>query len=82
MSVHHLSYVLNTYYKQRFNDFINQYRVNYVLGLLKEMDWKNMKLEALGAEAGFSSRTTFFVTFKKVTGLTPAEYARQAGMME
>ncbi|MET0395017.1 MAG: helix-turn-helix domain-containing protein [Chitinophagaceae bacterium] len=82
MPVHHLSYVLNSYYKQRVNDFINQYRVNYVLRRLKEGDWQNMKLEALGAEAGFSSRTTFFVTFKKMTGLTPAEYAKQAGMAE
>jgi AraC-like DNA-binding protein len=78
--VHHLSYVLNYHYKQRFNDFINQHRVDYVRKLFKEEEWRKMKLEILAAEAGFSSRSTFFVAFKKITGLTPADYTRQADL--
>jgi AraC-like DNA-binding protein len=77
MPVHHLSYVLNQHYKQRFTDFINQCRVDYIRRLFKGEEWRKMKLESLGAEAGFSSRSTFFSAFKKITGLTPAEYARQ-----
>jgi AraC-like DNA-binding protein len=78
MPMHHLSYVLNFHYKQRFTDFISQYRVDYVRRLLKEEEWRKLKLETLATEAGFSSRSTFFSTFKKVTGLTPYDYARQA----
>lgn len=74
---HHLSYVLNFHYKQRFNDFINQYRVDYVQKLFREEEWRKMKLEILATEAGFSSRSTFFMVFKKITGLTPADYAKQ-----
>lgn len=79
MPVHHLSYMLNHFYKQRFNDFINLHRINYVLELFKKGESKNMKTEALASEAGFSSRSTFFAAFKKTTGLTPAEYAKQTG---
>lgn len=77
MPMHHLSYVLNFHYKQRFNDFINQYRVDYVRRLLKEEGWRKHKLETLATEAGFSSRSTFFAAFKKITGLTPNDYSRQ-----
>lgn len=79
MPMHHLSYVLNYHYKQRFTDFINQYRVDYVRQLLKEEEWQKLKLETLAMEAGFSARSTFFSTFKKMTGLTPVEYTRQTG---
>lgn len=81
MPSYHLSYVLNYYYKQRFTDFINQYRVDYVRVLFREEEWRRMKLETLAAEAGFSSRSTFFGVFKKITGLTPSEYAKQAGSL-
>jgi AraC-like DNA-binding protein len=75
---HHLSYVLRHSYNQQFNEFINQYRVNYIKEKIDtENDWKKMTLEALAEEAGFSSRSTFFAVFKKQTGLTPSEYAGQ-----
>ncbi|MET0395145.1 MAG: AraC family transcriptional regulator [Chitinophagaceae bacterium] len=82
MPMHHLSYVLNYHYKQRFTDFINQYRVTYVRQLLKEGGWQKLKLESLAMEAGFSARSTFFSAFKKMTGVTPIEYARQAMGLE
>lgn len=75
---HHLSYVLNYHYKQRFNDFINRYRVNYVQELFRKEEYGKMKLEILATEAGFLSRSTFFAAFKKITGMTPADYARQS----
>lgn len=77
MPMHHLSYVLNQHYKQRFTDFINGHRVNYVKELLKEEDSRALKLETLAMEAGFSARSTFFTAFKKLTGLSPYEYIRQ-----
>ncbi|WP_242457701.1 helix-turn-helix domain-containing protein [Pedobacter sp. BS3] len=72
--LHHLSYVLNHYYKQRFTDFINTCRVNYVKKRLEREDWRSFTLEALANEAGFASRSTFFTSFKKVTGLSPSQY--------
>lgn len=71
---HHLSYVLNHYYKQRFTDFINNYRVNYIKKQLESDSWRSYTLEALAKESGFSSRSTFSVAFKKFTGLSPSQY--------
>ncbi|RXK82943.1 helix-turn-helix domain-containing protein [Filimonas effusa] len=76
MPAHLLSYVLNEHYKKRFTDFINGYRVNYVKQQLRQgREWKQNKVEALGLEAGFASRSTFFAAFKKLEGVTPAAYA-------
>jgi AraC-like DNA-binding protein len=74
---HHLSYMLRHFYQQQFNDFINQYRVNYIKEIMCTEVWIKMTLDAHATDAGFSSRSTFFAVFKKQTGLTPTEYARQ-----
>lgn len=76
MPSHHLSYVLNHHYKQRFTDFINSYRVNRIKKQLEDDSWKSYTLEALAKECGFSSRSTFSVAFKKFTGLSPSQYLK------
>lgn len=69
-----LSYVLNQYYKMRFTDFVNKYRISYVIARLNEGYWKHVTLEGLALEAGFSSRSTFFSAFKKITDQSPSQY--------
>ncbi len=75
--LHHLSFVLNNRFKQRFTDFINGYRVNYICKRIENDDWRSFTLEGLAKEAGFSSRSTFFSAFKKVTGLSPSQYIQK-----
>ena len=72
--VHHLSYMMNKHYEKRFNDFVNGYRINYILERFADESWRELTLEGLASEAGFSSRSTFFATFKKMTGLSPSEF--------
>jgi AraC-like DNA-binding protein len=77
MVPHHLSHVLNLYFKQNFSCFINNYRVDYILERLKDRkQLEQYSLDGIGIEAGFSSRSSFFGEFKKRTGLTPAEYIK------
>lgn len=57
---------------QKFAEFINAYRVDYVKQLLAAQP--DAKVEVLATEAGFSSKTTFFRIFKEVTGMTPTEW--------
>lgn len=74
---HQLSHILNVYYKKGFNTFINSYRIQYVKNKLEnDLKWQRLKIEALGQEGGFSSRSVFFSEFRAQVGISPAEYAK------
>ncbi len=74
---HHLSALINQEYEMNFSDFLNRYRVEYVKARLGRAEWRQLTLEGLALEAGFSNRTTFFRAFTKLTGCTPSEYLAQ-----
>jgi AraC-like DNA-binding protein len=68
-----LSFFINQEYGMNFNEMINAYRVEYLIGLLKtSFDWQSYTLEAIGKMAGFNSRTAFIAAIKKYTGMTPS----------
>ena len=72
---HKLSQLLNDNLGKSFAVFINECRVHEAKRLLKNNS--QFTLEAIGFEAGFSSKSTFYATFKKVTNQTPSEYKKQ-----
>ncbi len=74
---HHLSALLNKVYGVRFNDFINQYRIEHITKHFSQSGWDKMTLEGIASEVGFNSRTTFFNAIKKSTGLSPSEYVNK-----
>jgi CRP-like cAMP-binding protein len=77
---HQLSHILNFHYKKGFNTFVNHYRINYIKAKLQNnLEWQHLKIEALGIEGGFSSRSVFFSKFRDQTGLSPAEFAKSFG---
>ena len=71
--LHHLSALLNKGYNERFNDFINKLRLEYLANSFKP-EWKLLTLEGIGKEVGFNSRTTFYNAIKKNTGLSPSVF--------
>lgn len=72
---HTLSQVLNDNLGKSFPQFLNEKRIDAA----KEMISKNqdLTLESIGYDCGFNSKSTFYTTFKKVTGMTPAAYQNQ-----
>ncbi|TDO19062.1 helix-turn-helix domain-containing protein [Pedobacter duraquae] len=77
LSPHELSALLNNHHKKNFTDFINIFRVNYVKEKLRsDTELLQLTIEALGDQAGFSSKSAFFFAFKKHTGMSPLEYIR------
>ncbi|ULQ54218.1 helix-turn-helix domain-containing protein [Flavihumibacter fluvii] len=70
-----LSAFINQEYGKNFNELINQFRVNYLVDLVKTSpDYHQFTLEALGKEAGFNTRAAFISAVKKNTGKTPSDY--------
>jgi AraC-like DNA-binding protein len=74
ISSHKLSQLLNDNLGKSFALFINECRIDEAKKMLKENN--SFTLEAIGFEAGFSSKSTFYATFKKIVGQTPSEYKK------
>ncbi|WP_199117950.1 helix-turn-helix domain-containing protein [Pedobacter sp. ASV28] len=69
-----LSQIINDNLNKSFTQFINEYRIDEAKRLLKENP--QFKIDAVGFEAGFNSSSTFYSSFKKVTGTTPSNYQK------
>jgi len=75
----YVSHVLSSIGGKNFAGMLAEYRVREASRRIADKDsYGHMTLEAIGAEVGFRNRSTFSVTFKKVTGLSPKEYQRTA----
>lgn len=74
ISTHHLSQLLNQKSKQNFFEFINQYRIEEAKRLIKNLQYKNIKIVEIGYEVGYNSISSFNNAFKKNTSLTPSIY--------
>jgi len=72
--VHHLRLLINKEEGQRFNDFINQYRMQHMQALINKGALLNKTLETLAFECGFSSKPAFIRGVKKLTNQTPGAY--------
>jgi AraC-like DNA-binding protein len=71
-----LSQLINTGIGENFYDFINKYRVEEVKRLMLDPQKQNYNLLGMAVEAGFKSKSTFNLIFKRFTGLTPTEYRK------
>lgn len=56
-------------------EYLNKLRVDYSVKLMRE--YPEWTIEAIAAEAGFSSRNTYYKNFSKFYGITPAQYRKQ-----
>ncbi len=76
ISSRELSLFLNNEQHMNFFEFVNFYRVQQAKRLLVSEDHKNYTLEAIGMDAGFSSRTSFYRAFKKFERISPNDYRK------
>lgn len=74
ISAGYVSQIINTITGDNFANYINQYRVEAVKEMISNAEYENYNLLTMGLESGFTSKTTFYKSFKKVTGQTPNEY--------
>jgi AraC-like DNA-binding protein len=76
---HKLSEVLNSGIGLTFYDFVNGYRVREVQRRITAGDARKVTMLTLALEAGFASKSTFNMVFKKHTNQTPSDYRQAAG---
>jgi len=72
----YLSQVLNEELGQNFYEYVSEFRVREVQARLCTSDCAERTLLALAFESGFNSKASFNRAFKRVTGMTPSEFAR------
>lgn len=70
----YVSQIVNAVTGDNFANYINQYRVEAVKEMISNPEYENYNLLTMGLESGFTSKTTFYKAFKKITGQTPNEY--------
>lgn len=61
-------------HNKNFNDFINEYRIAELCDRLRKDN--KYTIEAMAADVGFTSNSTFYEAFRKVMKCTPAEYRK------
>ncbi len=71
-----LSKAINNDYGLNFNDFINQYRIEMFLQMVKDRKHKTHTLSAIAEDCGFNSKATFNRAFKKKMNVSPTQYIK------
>ena len=70
-----VSQVIKEHFQLKFNDFVNQFRVEEVKDKLIDPEC-NLTIEAIAMDAGFSSTSSLYQAFKKLTGVTPQAFRK------
>lgn len=66
--------LFRTYANTTYSKFINDLRLDYAVGMLKQHT--NYTIDAISAECGFTSASTFYTLFAQRFGMTPSEYKK------
>ncbi|GAA4150120.1 hypothetical protein GCM10022217_02780 [Chryseobacterium ginsenosidimutans] len=78
MPVKDLSTLINLYMDKHFFDFVNEYRIEKAMQVLRDSSQKELTVLEILYQVGFNSKSSFNTSFKKYTGKTPTDYRKQA----
>lgn len=75
----YVSQAINLCYGSGFPMFLSELRVKEACRRMEDVDrYGNLTLDVLAQEVGIKSRTTFATAFRRVVGMSPSEYMREA----
>ena len=72
-----VSFILNHYFKEKFTDFVNSYRIQYVLDEINKGKLMTQTQISIAEEAGFSGKQSFYNAFRKSYHCTPTEFLKK-----
>ena len=75
--VRELSVLINHQLGQHFYDFVNTYRIENAMEILKDSSKSKVTVLEILYEVGFNSKSSFNTAFKKHTGNTPTAYRKE-----
>lgn len=74
--VRELSVLINHKLEQHFYDFVNTYRIECAMDILRDVTKSKVTVLEILYEVGFNSKSSFNTAFKKQTGSTPTSYRK------
>ncbi|RKE55272.1 helix-turn-helix domain-containing protein [Sphingobacterium detergens] len=74
--VRDLSLLINHQIGQHFYDFVNTYRIENAMDILKDDTKNKVTILEILYQVGFNSKSSFNTAFKKHTGITPTIYRK------
>ncbi|WP_228445417.1 helix-turn-helix domain-containing protein [Chryseobacterium nakagawai] len=80
--VRDLSLLINHQLGQHFYDFVNTYRIENAMEILKDLTKNKVTILEILYEVGFNSKSSFNTAFKKHTGNTPTGYRKNLQISE
>ena len=69
-----ISLAINSRSSSNFNEYINKFRINHAIDILKNPASQEMTIASIAFDSGFNSISSFNTTVKKVTGKTPSAF--------
>jgi len=72
-----VSRAINENENKNFSEFVNRYRIQKAKTLLIATEYQNEKIATIAYDCGFGNVTSFNISFKAATGLTPSQYRNQ-----
>ncbi len=71
LSTRYIRQLFKEVWDTTLSDYIMERRIDRVKELLETTDWT---VTDIGERSGFQTKSNFFTTFKKATGMTPSQY--------
>jgi AraC-like DNA-binding protein len=76
MSSRLISSCINKNMGQNFNEWVNNYRVDKALQIIKSDEKNSLSIEGIGSDSGFKSRSAMYAAFNKKLGHSPGYYRK------
>jgi transcriptional regulator GlxA family with amidase domain len=74
ISARSISNCINQNTGSNFNEWVNHYRVENALALLKDPKSNHLSIEGIGTNSGFKSRSAMYEAFKRKLGKSPGHF--------